>query len=105
MLLVTGTSVSMNKEIGQMHERRANELFSNGVILSVFLGAVLSVTAFFIKPLFLHTDHMSPDVYALASSYYNGLIPLPFVMLLNNVLYECITNVGNERLCLISSIV
>lgn len=105
ILLSFGVSICALQEVGKMNRERANELFSSGVIVCLAIGYLISLIAFAWKRPLLDLMGVPIDVYVYALEYYKGILWLPVLFPVSNLLYEAISNDGSERLATVASIV
>ncbi len=82
----SGTMVNYNRRIGQFEKRRADEIFSQGIVMALMLGALSTLIALLLKPFFLSAASSSPgiagylDRYYPAASFYLFLFPVSCIL-------------------------
>lgn len=105
LLIGFGNVVNISLEVGRGNREKANEYFSNGFYTTIGFGAIMTGLLMAIRTPFLNSFGVNAEIYSLASSYLNGMMFLPLIIPLNYYLYDCITNEGGEKVCIVCTIV
>lgn len=103
-LLSIGTSVFYSLEMGKFDREKANQLFSQGMILGVLAGVLLFVVGLVGKDIYFQYLNLSEQVAVMASDYFFyypfGALLLPVY----TVLLELVYAEGDELVCNLSGI-
>ena len=88
-ILNSGTLLNYSLEIGRVHKKRADEFFSQGIILTVICGILMTAAVLLITPLFLSAVSISPEIETYFTEYYTiaafYLLLIPVSCVLNNI--------------------
>jgi Na+-driven multidrug efflux pump len=95
-IINSGTLTNYSHEIGIFNKKKANEFFSEGVISSIC--SALIVTSFFllIRPVFIRSLNISPQVITYLNQYYNIILFYFFISPVSYVLENIV--VANNRI-------
>ncbi|MBQ7740099.1 MAG: hypothetical protein IJT65_02535 [Eubacterium sp.] len=74
-LVSTGVGIVFAREVGAMRKKRADEIYSQGLIISVSIGLVSALTIFFFKDIYFKVNGITGDILNNALEYYR-LVPL-----------------------------
>ncbi len=74
-LVSTGVGIVFAREVGAMRKKRADEIYSQGLIISISIGLVSALTIFFIKDIYFKANGITGDILNNALEYYR-LVPL-----------------------------
>lgn len=103
-LVSIGTSVYYSYQVGVFNGKKANQVFSQGVIIAIFFGVLLLVTGLLGKNAYFNILKVSEETAQLAKNYY---FYYQFVILIGpvyTVLLEIIYADGDEMICNIACI-
>lgn len=103
-LLSIGTSVFYSLEIGKFDRKKANQLFSQGVILELLAGILLFVLGLMGKEPYFQYLNLSSQVAAEASDYFFYYLLVILLLPVYTVLLELVYADGDDLICNISSI-
>ncbi|MBP3270612.1 MAG: hypothetical protein J6M17_00105 [Ruminococcus sp.] len=101
----TGTLVNYTNMIGSFQNRRANEVFSQGTVMAVFAGVVMTSVILLIKPLFISSLSLSAELEGYLDSYYTIAAFYPMFFPVNCILNNIIVTEGGEKYAAITGIV
>ncbi len=104
-LISVGSTVLMAYEVGCQNRKKANEYFSQSVILSVVFGILLTVILIVFKAYIFKWIETSPEIYDYVRAYYNVLLFLPIAQNFSTLLGIVVINEGAENLCTISAVI
>ncbi|ORT99973.1 Multi antimicrobial extrusion protein (Na(+)/drug antiporter) [Anaerovibrio sp. JC8] len=102
-LIADGLGMMAAYAQGQEDREKVNRLFSQGIMLSVGLGLVLSLLLSIFREQLLSFWEISPAYMAYARGYYDGLKWLPPVVFLNILFYTFLIQEGEEQVCVRAS--
>lgn len=74
-LVSTGVGIVFAREVGAMRKKRADEIYSQGLIISISIGLISALTIFFIKDIYFKANGITGDILNNALQYYR-LVPL-----------------------------
>ena len=74
-LLSTGVGIIFAREVGAMRKHRADEIYGQGLILSIGLGLITSIMLFALKDLYFDVSGITGDILGKALQYYR-LVPV-----------------------------
>ena len=90
-MIYIGSSILYFRNLGECNEKRANEIFGQGIILSVILGILLFVVMVLVKDAFLDSLNVSAAIRAEADIFWNYMkymiLIAPVEFLLSAFLY------------------
>lgn len=101
----TGTIINYSNCIGQFNLRRANEIFSQGVILSVFVGILMVAVMYILRDSFITFHGVSGEIADDVRIYYNIIIFFFLLEPLSCLLDNSVVADGGEKLSAVSNIV
>lgn len=93
----SGTLINYNKEIGRFNKKRADEFFSQGIVMALIFGALLTLTVLIIKPVFILMIHTSLNVLYYLSKYYNIAVFYLFFFPVSCILSNIVISDGGEK--------
>lgn len=73
-LVSTGVGIVFAREVGAMRKKRADEIYSQGLIISISIGLISALTIFFIKDIYFKANGITGDILNNALQYYR-LVP------------------------------
>lgn len=103
VIIPLGTAVSIAYSQGEGNIENANKQFSQGMIISLVFGTLLSVFIGLFGSMAIGLLPVSKEVASYAGQYCMGLILMPFFQFLNIYLYYIYVGQGYENICIISS--
>lgn len=69
-VIAIGSGILYSREIGTMNKRRADEIFGQGLILSVIIAAFSALALAFCGEVYFRVNGVTGEIYELASAYY-----------------------------------
>ncbi len=104
MLFSLGVPILYSNAMGRFDEDEADMVFGTSVTVSVIVGTLMCILAFFFSQDYLHFFGADPSIYSYSKEYLNW-IPLLFLLLpFQNLICAMIFADGDEGLCLASNI-
>ena len=100
----TGTLVNYTLMIGKFQKKRANEIFSQGMIMVVSAGVMMTLIILLVKPLFISSRSPPAEVEGYLNRYYNIAAFYPLLFPTNCILNNIIVTEGGEKHAAISNI-
>lgn len=100
----TGTLVNYTLMIGKFQKKRANEIFSQGMIMAVSAGVMMTLIILLVKPLFISSLSPPAEVEGYLNRYYNIAAFYPLLFPTNCILNNIIVTEGGEKHAAISNI-
>ena len=91
-LLSTGVGIVFTSEVGAMRKKRADEIYSQGLIISIAVGLLTALAIFLLKDVYFGTNGVTGEILELATQYYR-LVPFNafltiFVFYLEQMVYS-----------------
>lgn len=74
-LVSTGVGIVFTREVGAMRKKRADEIYSQGLIISLSIGFISALILFLIRGLYFSASGITGDILRHALEYYS-LVPL-----------------------------
>ena len=95
-LLSTGVGIVFSREVGAMHKRRANEIYGQGLILSIGLGLVSALLLLVFQNVYFRWSGVTGDILENALRYYR-LVPVnAFLTIVIFYLEQMVYSDGDE---------
>ena len=95
-LLSTGVGIVFSREVGAMHKRRANEIYGQGLILSIGLGLVSALLLLVFQNAYFRWSGVTGDILENALKYYR-LVPVnAFLTIVIFYLEQMVYSDGDE---------
>ena len=95
-LLSTGVGIVFSREVGAMHKRRANEIYGQGLILSIGLGLVSALLLLVFQNAYFRWSGVTGDILENALRYYR-LVPVnAFLTIVIFYLEQMVYSDGDE---------
>ena len=95
-LVSTGVGIVFAREVGAMNKRRADEIYGQGLIISIGLGLVTSFLIFALEGLYFSVSGITGDILEHALQYYH-LIPInAFLTIVIFYLEQMVFSDGDE---------
>lgn len=69
-LCSTGVGIVFTREVGKMKKRRADEIFSQGLIISMSIGLLSALIIFLIQNVYFNLNGITGEIYEQAIKYY-----------------------------------
>ena len=100
----SGTLFNYNRKIGQFEKRRADEIFSQGIVMALMLGALSTMIALLVKPLIMSAASVSPKITVYLDRYYSAASFYLFFFPVSCILSNIVIADGGEKRSAISDI-
>ncbi len=95
-LVSTGVGIVYTREIGAMRKKRADEIYGQGLIISISIGLISALTIFLIQGIFFRLNGVTGDILTNALKYYR-LTPInAFLTILIFYLEQMVYSDGDE---------
>ena len=95
-LVSTGVGIVFTREIGAMRKKRADEIYGQGLIISISIGLISALTIFFIRDAYFGINDIRGDILNNALQYYR-LCPInAFLTILIFYLEQMVYSDGDE---------
>ena len=95
-LVSTGVGIVFTREIGAMRKKRADEIYGQGLIISISIGLISALTIFFIRDAYFGINDIKGDILNNALQYYR-LCPInAFLTILIFYLEQMVYSDGDE---------
>ncbi len=95
-LVSTGVGIVFTREIGAMRKKRADEIYGQGLIISISIGLISALTIFFIRDSYFGINDIRGDILNNALQYYR-LCPInAFLTILIFYLEQMVYSDGDE---------
>lgn len=104
-LLGTGTAIYFSLETGRFDNKRANEMFSQGVWSALLAGTVMMAAFVIGRDPFLGLFGAKPEVQRYAVEYWNWFVPCALLETLAVMMANTVYADGGARLCFLSYLV
>ena len=95
-IISIGTGILYSRSIGAMNKKHADELFGQGMILSVAVALISSVIFLLGKDLYFDLNGVSADIYELASEYYKWTPLYTIFIILTSYIGDMVYTDGDE---------
>lgn len=100
----SGTLFNYNRKIGQFEKRRADEIFSQGIVMALLLGALSTLIALLVKPIILSAASASPKITGYLDRYYPAASFYLFLFPVSCILSNIVIADGGEKRSAVSDI-
>ncbi len=95
-LVSTGVGIVFTREVGAMRKKRADEIYSQGLIISISIGLLSALTIFFIQDIYFSANGITGDILEQALKYYR-LVPInAFLTIVIFYLEQMVYSDGDE---------
>ncbi len=95
-LVSTGVGIVFTREIGAMRKQRADEIYGQGLIISISIGLISALTIFFIQDIYFSVNNITGDILDKALQYYR-LAPInAFLTIVIFYLEQMVYSDGDE---------
>lgn len=95
-IISIGTGILYSREIGAMRKRRADELFGQGLVISVVISAVTAFLLLVCRDVYFRANNITGEVYTLASAYYRWTPLNAVLFIMNSYLTKLVYTDGDE---------
>lgn len=95
-LVSTGVGIVFTREVGAMRKKRADEIYSQGLIISISIGLISALTIFLIRDIYFGANGITGDILDYAIQYYR-LVPInAFLTIVIFYLEQMVYSDGDE---------
>ena len=95
-LVSTGVGIVFTREIGAMRKKRADEIYSQGLIISISIGLISALTIFLIRNVYFSLNGINGDILEQSLKYYR-LTPInAFLTIVIFYLEQMVYSDGDE---------
>ena len=95
-LVSTGVGIVFAREVGAMRKKRANEIYGQGLIISVGIGLLSALLIFVFKDLYFNVSGISGEILENALEYYKYLPINAFLTIVIFYLEQMVYSDGDE---------
>ena len=97
-LVSTGVGIVFTREIGAMRKQRADEIYGQGLIISISIGLISALTIFFIQDIYFSVNNITGDILDKALQYYR-LAPINALLTIVIFYLEQMVYSDGDELC------
>lgn len=95
-LVSTGVGIVFTREVGAMRKKRADEIYSQGLIISISVGLMSALTIFLIQDVYFNANGITGEILEHALKYYR-LVPInAFLTIVIFYLEQMVYSDGDE---------
>ncbi len=95
-LCSTGVGIVFSREVGAMRKERADEIYGQGLIISVGIGLISALLIFFFRDLYFGVSGIAGDILEHASTYYRFIPINAFLTIVVFYLEQMVFSDGDE---------
>ncbi len=95
-LLSTGVGIVYTREVGAMRKKRADEIYSQGLIISIGIGLISALLIFAMKNVYFSVNGITGDILDKALEYYRLLPVNAFLTIVVFYLEQMVYSDGDE---------
>ena len=95
-LVSTGVGIVFTREVGAMRKKRANEIYGQGLIVSIAIGLISALTIFFIQDTYFSVNGITGDILGHALKYYRFVPINAFLTIVIFYLEQMVYSDGDE---------
>lgn len=95
-LVSTGVGIVFTREIGAMRKKRADEIYGQGLIISISIGLISALAIFFMRDLYFGINGITGDILDNALPYYRLCPVNAFLTILIFYLEQMVYSDGDE---------
>ena len=93
-----GSSILYSREIGAMNKKRADEIYGQGMIISIIIASVIALLLVLGKDIYFQTNGVTGEIYELACDYYR-LTPINAALsVMTSYLTQMVYTDGDETI-------
>ena len=96
-IISIGTGIVYSREIGAMRKRRADEVFGQGLLLSICIAVIAAICLETCMDIYFHAINTTGEIYELASAYYRWTPLYAVVIVMNSYLTKLVYVDGDEK--------
>ena len=95
-LVSTGVGIVFAREVGAMRKKRADEIYGQGLIISIGIGLISAITIFAIQDIYFSANNISGDILKNALEYYRFVPINAFLTIVIFYLEQMVYSDGDE---------
>ena len=95
-LVSTGVGIVFTREVGAMRKKRANEIYGQGLIVSIAIGLISALTIFFIQDTYFSVNGITGNILGHALKYYRFVPINAFLTIVIFYLEQMVYSDGDE---------
>lgn len=95
-LVSTGVGIVFTREIGAMRRKRADEIYGQGLIISISIGLISALTILFIQDIYFSANGITGDILENALKYYRFVPINAFLTIVIFYLEQMVYSDGDE---------
>ncbi len=95
-LVSTGVGIVFAREVGAMRKRRADEIYGQGLIISIGIGLISAITIFAIQDIYFSANNISGAILKNALEYYRFVPINAFLTIVIFYLEQMVYSDGDE---------
>lgn len=95
-LVSTGVGIVFTREVGAMRKKRADEIYGQGLIISISIGLLSALTIFFMRDVYFASNGITGDILGNALQYYRFLPLNAFLTIVIFYLEQMVYSDGDE---------
>ena len=95
-LVSTGVGIVFTREIGAMRRKRADEIYGQGLIISISIGLIPALTILFIQDIYFSANGITGDILENALKYYRFVPINAFLTIVIFYLEQMVYSDGDE---------
>ena len=97
-IISIGSGIIYSREIGAMRKRRADEIFGQGLILSVGIAMIVPIILVACRDIYFRANNTTGQILTLASAYYRWTPLYAAVVVMNSFLTKLVYVDGDEKI-------
>ena len=95
-LVSTGVGIVFTRAVGEMKKRRADEIYGQGLIVSISIGLISALAILLFKNVYFEASGISGEILDNALKYYNFLPLNAFLMIVVFYMEQMVYSDGDE---------
>lgn len=95
-VIAIGSGILYSREIGEMNKRRADEIYGQGMILSVTIAVFSALALALCRDVYFRANGVTGEIYELASAYYQWTPLNAALSVMVNYLTQMVYTDGDE---------
>ena len=95
-LVSTGVGIVFSREVGAMRKKRANEIYGQGLIISISVGLISAITIFCIQNIYFSANGITGEILEQALKYYRFVPINAFLTIVIFYMEQMVYSDGDE---------
>ena len=95
-VIAIGSGILYSREIGEMNKRRADEIYGQGMILSIAIAVFSALALALCRDVYFRANGVTGEIYELASAYYQWTPLNAALSVIVNYLTQMVYTDGDE---------